>query len=434
MKKWRFALVLGALLALLSATAFAADYGSCADTLHSLGLFQGTGSGYALDQKADRAQAATLFVRLLGGEKEALSSGYACPFTDVPGWAKPYVSYLYQKGLTKGASATTFSSSADCDASMYCTFMLRALGYAEGTDFTYDKAVDVAKSLGIVDGYVTRAPFLRDNLAAISYNMLSAFPKGGGSADLLSRLVSDGAVPADKAKDTLATFAAYRSYLAQEAKMEDIHAVKLTSDAATNITAMGVTTANRVRETSSMSFQSTQPLDLILASSIQDLGAGDSYDMYYKDGWTYLSSSAGKYKYQTDLNQYGDKAEALGMENNPLYTISSMSRKDTSEGTLYSMTLAPGAMNSYLESLAGSMGDYQNLAISQMSLTYLIKEDGTPVSCNVNYDMSMGLKTGGGAVTVKVTGRQTVTFVAFNDDVTVTLPPDLDSYLTREEE
>ena len=56
---------------------------SNADRLHDLGLFRGTGSGYALDKTATRMQGLIMLIRLLGEEEEALSFTDPCPFTDV---------------------------------------------------------------------------------------------------------------------------------------------------------------------------------------------------------------------------------------------------------------------------------------------------------------------------------------------------------------
>ena len=97
----RLAIVL-AVAAILAVSAFAADFTHCADALHDLGLFQGTDSGYDLDRAPTRAEAAAMLVRLLGAEEEAQAmESYTAPFTDVRDWAKPYVQYLYDNGLTE---------------------------------------------------------------------------------------------------------------------------------------------------------------------------------------------------------------------------------------------------------------------------------------------------------------------------------------------
>ena len=112
--------VAGALLtAALSASALAADFTPCADTLHSLGLFEGTERGYALDRAPTRAEAAVMLVRLLGHEADAEALTYTAPFTDLAAWEQPYIQYLYENGLTQGTSASLWSPEDKCDAQMY---------------------------------------------------------------------------------------------------------------------------------------------------------------------------------------------------------------------------------------------------------------------------------------------------------------------------
>ena len=153
--KRKLRMVLASVLAVASVamTAGAASYDNCADRLSDLGLFQGTGEGYELDRAPTRAEAATMLVRLLGAEEEAQALEYTAPFTDLDGWQEPYVQYLYDNGLTTGATATTFEPEDTCSAQMYTTFLLRALGYSDaaGGDFAYSGAVDFGESIGLVD-------------------------------------------------------------------------------------------------------------------------------------------------------------------------------------------------------------------------------------------------------------------------------------------
>jgi len=78
--------------------------------LQDLGILWGTGNGLELDQELTRAQAATLCVRLLGGEADALANPRPSPFADVPSWAEPYVGWLYTQGVTVGTGDTTWYS------------------------------------------------------------------------------------------------------------------------------------------------------------------------------------------------------------------------------------------------------------------------------------------------------------------------------------
>lgn len=71
LKRIAVVLVIVLISGIFGQTTYAADNNVEADTLHSLGLFQGTNNGYELDQQVTRAQAAVIMVRLLGAENEA---------------------------------------------------------------------------------------------------------------------------------------------------------------------------------------------------------------------------------------------------------------------------------------------------------------------------------------------------------------------------
>ena len=64
---------------------FAADISlsnSHAKALNSLGVFQGTDSGYDLESAPNRSQGITMLIRLLGKESAALGKNWKHPFTD----------------------------------------------------------------------------------------------------------------------------------------------------------------------------------------------------------------------------------------------------------------------------------------------------------------------------------------------------------------
>ena len=68
----------------------AVSYQREAEILHQIGLFQGTDEGFELGKAFTRAEGATMLVRLLGKEEEALSSVKKSGFPDVPDWAEPF--------------------------------------------------------------------------------------------------------------------------------------------------------------------------------------------------------------------------------------------------------------------------------------------------------------------------------------------------------
>ena len=167
----------------LMPSAFAASNEAvqAAEALHSLGLFNGTGTDangnpiYDLDRAPTRQEAITMLVRLLGKE-DAAKQG-----TDVDSWAAPYVGYAYSNGLTSGTSATTFSGNNTVTTSQYLSFVLRALGYTSGTDFQWDKAWELSDKIGLTKGNynATTKSFTRGDVAIISKQALSVKMKDG---------------------------------------------------------------------------------------------------------------------------------------------------------------------------------------------------------------------------------------------------------------
>ena len=221
MNKWLRAVCVGAAAAaMLTASAFAANYTNCADSLHEMGLFQGTQNGYDLDRTPTRAEAAVMLVRLLGKEAEAKALTYTAPFTDLKGWEKPYVQYLYSNGLANGTNRTTFNPTGKCTAQMYAVFLLRALGYSDTADFSYANAIETAREQGIYDtGIINVQNFLRDDAAAASYTLLSVSPKNS-EGTLLDQLVSENAITEANAKSYQNLFSTYAQYREATAGMD----------------------------------------------------------------------------------------------------------------------------------------------------------------------------------------------------------------------
>ena len=163
-----------------------------ADTLCTLGLVKGTGSGYDLDRPATRAEAVTLIVRLAGGSAKARQGSYAAPFADLPAWAADDIRYAYACGWAAGLSADTFAPSRSVSADDFFTFLLRILGYRDGEDFTHDGAATFACRIGLtpVTAYDS---FTRGDLFEAMLQALT-FPKKGSDETLLDALLAQGLV------------------------------------------------------------------------------------------------------------------------------------------------------------------------------------------------------------------------------------------------
>ena len=153
-----------------------------ANALHTLGLFNGTGTDangnpiYDLDRAPTREEAITMLIRLMGKEADAKRQDWLwnTPFTDVSNWAKPYIGYAYAYSLTSGTSETTFGGKQKVNTTQYLTFVLRALGYEDGTDFQWDKAWKLSDEIGLTSGqYTSDTSITRGDIAIISLKALS---------------------------------------------------------------------------------------------------------------------------------------------------------------------------------------------------------------------------------------------------------------------
>lgn len=175
--------------------AYAADMDQAqtkATALKKLGLFKGVSeTDFALDRAPTRIEAMVMLIRTLGKEAEALDVGGKHPFTDVPAWADKYIGYAYEKGLTKGVSATSFGT-GNAGSDMYLTFMLRALGYNDTKgDFSWDAPDVLAKAVGILPEAVVTENFLRSDAVLVSWASLEAYLKGGDQK-MANKLIEEG--------------------------------------------------------------------------------------------------------------------------------------------------------------------------------------------------------------------------------------------------
>ncbi|MBQ5777751.1 MAG: S-layer homology domain-containing protein [Oscillospiraceae bacterium] len=382
----------------LAVSAFAANFEHCADALFDLGLFRGTNNGYELDREPMRSEAAAMLVRLLGAEEEALALPYTAPFGDVADWAKPYVQYLYDKGLTKGTSETTFGYADKCTAQQYATFLLRALGYADGVDFTYDTALTYGEKIGLCDwANCFGEVFLRDNVVAMSYTALS-MPTKSGDVDLLSKLVSSGAVKDAKGYD--AFFADMRAYTAATETLNT--AKKLSTDIITEL-----------REEKEIAKYAIERNDEdIDKSKMSYVAENKAFSSYYADGVLYLDMGDNmKVKRDSSyMSAVSYIAPAVSLD--PVSAIRTIEKKTEGNSVIY-MT----ALRHEILTAMTVIGDAQYT--SDMTVEVKV-ENGRTTEINTVTE----------ALLAGEPGRQTIKYenIKTGDEAEVILPDDLEKY------
>ena len=444
--KRKLRMVLAGVLAVasLAMTAGAASYDNCADRLSDLGLFQGTGNGYQLDRAPTRAEAATMLVRLLGAEAEAEELAYSAPFTDLDDWQKPYVQYLYDNGLTTGATATTFEPEDTCSAQMYTTFLLRALGYSDaaGGDFTYTGAVDFGKSIGLVDyANCNETNFLRDHVAAMSLTALNTAVKDDADTKLLEKLVEDGAVAASAADEMLAFFDNYDAYVAATAAMNEETKMDISVDVSANVTVadqqvmslsmpmdmkMDMDLENMDQSRISMTGKMDMQIDEALVEAGAETSVSQDVAYYYTDGVYYMN--LGDQKVKMDMSFEDAMAQVSGLDqmqnSEPICLIDSI---DVSGSTM-TVTYSGAGMSGLVNDVLGEMGmdaDTAGVDVQIGDVTSSVTiSNGTIRSMDI--DMQITMTVDGVAMTMDMTMDCTVN--ATGDRVTVDIPDDLDSY------
>lgn len=428
MKKFLKLTVIAAVItASLAVLAFAADFTHCADALSELGLFKGTQNGYELDRAPNRAEAATMLVRLLGAEEEAMKLTYTAPFNDVADWAKPYVQYLYDNGLTKGTSATTFGYSDKCTAQQYATFLLRSLGYSdgEGGDFSYIEAMGFAEEKGVVDPYnCNEEAFLRDHIAAMSYTALSVAPKSG-EADLLSKLVASGAIKDAKGFDEM--FKVYRAYCEDEAPTPERCSMTIVQGHEYSIDGTAFEQAASVIELAFDSAAETPEiaytLNSLKTSYVEETALMVHEENYYRDGYLYINNGTDKYRlamtYEDAISEIGltDSADTIYIS-----LMKSISVEDGEDGAIiYKIEYVPELI---LGEFVAPDGNEVKTYSMEISSTH---KDGEYISSESKMIIEVDMGENG---VYKAESIAVISNIIEGDDVVITVPEKLDEYIT----
>ena len=439
MKKMKIALASMLVAAGITATAGAANFTNCADRLKDVGLFQGTNQGYQLDRAPTRAEASAMLVRLLGKEEEAKSLTYTAPFTDLVGWEKPYVQYLYDNGLANGTSATTYNPSGKCSAQMYTTFLLRALNYSDKHgDFSYAEALDFGEARGLVDAYNCNTKnFLRDNVAAMSLTALGTEYNDGSHRLLLDKLIGDGAVDKRKAASLTDFFVDAEAFN-----------VAAENSAADTKTAMDLNMSMHVAESGKTMYSLTMPMSIKTDMNLTDLdkskmemtgkmslkldpslAEGGQTDIqqdikyYYTNGVYYMDmGAAGKTKMAMSFD---DVLNGMDMASLNSDIPASLINKITKNGNTMTVTYNMDGMfgSELFDELFASLTDGVKISVKDLNVTATVtggKITSSALTGDINITALGTTMTASVSATAKVT--------ATGDSVKVTLPTDLSAY------
>ena len=410
-RKLRMALASLLAAACLTGAAGAASFDSSADRLSDLGLFQGTDEGYELDRAPTRAEAGVMLVRLLGAEDEALTLEYSAPFTDLEGWEAPYVQYLYDNGLTNGATETTYEPLEPCSAQMYAAFLLRALGYSDAADgdFTYADALDFGRSIGLVDiANCSETNFLRDHVAAMSLTALHTAVKGDAGTNLLQSRMD---VSVDMTADVSMSG---QSVMQLSMPMEMQMAMDLDD-----------LDQSQIAAAASMTLTVDEALVEDGEASVTDLPV--SY--YYTDGVYYMDMDGQKIKMALSFDEALAQMGGMGamQSTEPICLIDSIE----TAGDTITITYSGEGMSALVDNMLASMGmEAEGMEMQLGDMTYTVQlKDGAVTSMQIA--MQAAMEAEGVPMTMDMAMEMTVN--ATGDDVTVSIPDDLTGYTDLED-
>lgn len=136
--------------------------------------------GLKLDRKMNRAELATVTIRMIGLESDVIEYKGKSSFADVnnfqDGWAIPYIHLAQENGLIAGKSRDKFNPSGNLTYVELLTVFMRVLGYEDGIDFIkypddhYKKALEI----GLADLYIpARQEVLRETVLSTMVKTLN---------------------------------------------------------------------------------------------------------------------------------------------------------------------------------------------------------------------------------------------------------------------
>ncbi len=201
LKKLLAVVVAICVLATMAIPAFAVETApSAAKTCEDLGVLKGDGAGVNDDYLAkgtSRLQAATLYLRLLGLEDEALAETSTDNFADaktVYAGGQKILAYLkaHPELGWNGVGGDKFDPNGAASAQMMYKVMLEAMGFKMGTDFQWADTITFSADKGLSKiADVTK--MTNGDMATAIVEALNAKVKGADTT-LAAKLVADGVI------------------------------------------------------------------------------------------------------------------------------------------------------------------------------------------------------------------------------------------------
>lgn len=192
-----------------------------ANTLNKLTILQGNGIDFNLNGQLSRSEAITFIIRIMGQEKDVLDNKtrYSqTSFSDVKNedWFAPYIGYAEEQKIVSGFPDGKYHPGENVSEKAFLKLVLGALGYKEGTDFTWDNVYLFAYRVGIVSDtkYATQTEdqllYLRSEVVNVLYSALTK-PINKSQQTIIDKLIASKMISRDiamqlgLAKDSITT-------------------------------------------------------------------------------------------------------------------------------------------------------------------------------------------------------------------------------------
>ena len=445
-----------ALTGLLCVTASASNFDGPAAELAAIGVLKGSAGGFNLDKAPTRGQAAIMLVRLFGAEDEAKAAYAAgdlkCPFADVNETAAPYVAWLADKGLASGTSETAFGADNPCTAKAYTIFLLRALGYRDNVDFTSANAQEFAQSVGLLDTSAFTGRFLRDDLAALTYQALGADLKDGGDY-LLASLIKGGSVDASAARPITDKIEAYRALQSSGAAAAQGLDASVDAKMGMSIRVKGTDGGTSVDMTQKadatvkggiqmvLDKDLRMAMDMTVTATDGETAETEKMEYWLKDGVVYVRAGEEAYQMPMDMGMDAETLAAL-MEQSTgknytamLPFIDSITTRTSGGNTVYTLKLNnafAGMINGLMGQILGVAGAGEGLdmdmtlTLGDSAITYTVGQDGALESAAIKMALNADMGASNGRDSLKVSAAvdvdMTMDINAMGKDIRISFP------------
>ena len=227
---------------------------------------------------------------------------------------------------------------------------------------------------------------------------------------------------------------AYSTYTAAMEKMENASAVEIKLSSDMTLTMAGQTTDITMDGVVKQKTISDTEVELSAVMSTNTMGMSIDMTTYFADGYYYLEMMGLKYKIALPL----EDALAQAQTSTPEFEESAIKENtmtDKDGGKEVTFVLDGAVMSDMVQDqLAGlgDMGETEDLDMTygDVTVTSFIDKDGNMKTSSVQMSFEMSMQ----GMTIPMEMTMNMEYIAFDDDVTIDVPADLDSFIVTARE